>query len=119
MSGPGGTSCSGPATSGRRCRPAVPVPGNPIRIACSLPLLDASFGRGRVIRHPTVEVISRIVSPNLARAPGPNRRSYLAGCHDGRRRRPGSLRPHVAQQVTHDTNEPEPSVTDHFIRMTL
>src|SRR5579864_641731 len=60
MSGSGGTSCSGPATSGRRWRPAVPVPGNPIRIAYSLPLLDASLGRGRVSRPPTVEVISRI-----------------------------------------------------------
>src|SRR5712664_4415808 len=55
MSGSGGTSCSGPATSGRRWWPAVPVPGNPIRIACSLPLLDASLGRGRVSRHPTVD----------------------------------------------------------------
>src|SRR5712664_4795708 len=55
MSGSGGTSCSGPATSGRRWRPAVPVPGNPNRIACSLPLLDASLGRGRVSRHPTVD----------------------------------------------------------------
>src|SRR3982074_2589376 len=59
MSGSAGTSCSGPATSGRRWRPAVPVPGNPIRIACSLPLLDASLGPGGGSRHPTVEVISR------------------------------------------------------------
>src|SRR5690242_1569653 len=60
MSGSGGTSSSGPATSGRGWRPAVPVPGNPIRIASSLPLLDASLWRRRVSRHPTVEVISRV-----------------------------------------------------------
>src|SRR5438105_14428694 len=104
MSGSGGTSCSGRATSGRRWWPAVPVPGNPIRIACSLPLLDASLGRGRMSRHPTVEVISRIaldaaapLDP-IAGAISPAVMTVgvvvLAHCDL------------TSQQVTHDVNQP-------------